>query len=122
MTDTRRFTCLVCGLDVEVASKRRLIYPVTEANAEAHNFFVQFVFRGYVFSSVHSPKYLCRSPCFSNLEKALKHKEALEKILASLRSQLASRLQEQPERADVVPERGEDACPVESHTVSEVRY
>ena len=121
MTDTRKFTCLLCGSDVEVASKRRLIYLVTKANAEAHNFFVQFVFRGYVFSPVHSPKYLCRSPCFSNLEKALKHNKALEKILASLRSQLASRSQEQPERADMVPERREDACRVESHTVSDVR-
>ena len=118
MADSLGFACLVCCSDVEVASKRRLIYPVTKANAEVHNFFVQFVFPGYVFSPVHFPKYLCRSPCFSNLEKALKHKEALEKIVASLRTQLTlCSLGQSEHRA----ERREDACRVESDTLIEVR-
>ena len=87
------FTCLVCGSDVGVASKTRLIYPVTRANVDVYNFFVNFVSPGYAFSPEGAPKYLCRSPCFFNLEKALKHNDALEKILGNLRSQLASRPQ-----------------------------
>ena len=80
--------CLLCSLRLDTASKRRLIHPITEVNASIHEFFVHSVAPGYVFSPSHVRRYLCRFPCYTNLEKALKHYTALQSLLEGIRTQL----------------------------------
>ena len=64
-----------------------MINPRSEGNAVVHDFFVNIVSSGYKFES-SSVSYLCRVPCFSSLQKAVKHHNALEELLASLRVNL----------------------------------
>ena len=48
--------CVICKSDLPVATKRRLIYPCSEVNADVHEFFVSIVSPGYRFepaSDVH---------------------------------------------------------------------
>lgn len=80
--------CLLCRLPLPVASKRRGIHPVSEVNADIHEFFVRTVAPGYAFSPCDTPKYLCRYPCYSTLEKALKSYISLQEHLSTMRSQL----------------------------------
>ena len=78
--------CIVCNSAVAIAAKRRVIHPCNEANADVHQFFVSVLFPGYKFESKSSVSYLCRAPCFSSLEKAVKHHVALQGLLHSLRA------------------------------------
>ena len=83
------YTCVICRLPLPVASKRRRINPVTEANADVHEFFIHYVVPGYVFSPSDSVKYMCLYPCFADIMKALKHHLALQELLGSVRGQLS---------------------------------
>ena len=80
-------SCVVCNSDLPTAAQRRVINPCNEANGDVHNFFVNVVSPGYKFSS-SSVSYLCRVPCFSNLQKAVKHHDTLKELLGSLRANL----------------------------------
>ena len=80
--------CVVCNADLPTAVKRRVIHPCNEANADAHEFFMNVVSPGYTFQST-SVRYVCRTPCFLNLEKAIKHHNALRDLLGSLRGNVA---------------------------------
>ena len=71
--------CCLCSANLAVANRSRIISPVSEANADAHEFFTAFVRPGYRFGEeLH---YVCRTPCFSDLAKAVKHYVALEQLL-----------------------------------------
>ena len=52
----------MCGADLPMATKRRVIHSCNETNADVHEFFVSVVVPGYSFdpASVH---YVCRLPC-----------------------------------------------------------
>ena len=80
--------CVVCNADLPTAVKRRVIHPCNEANADAHEFFMNVVSPGYTFQST-SVRYVCRTPCFLNLEMAIKHHNALRDLLGSLRGNVA---------------------------------
>ena len=80
--------CVICRLPLPVSGKRRLINPVTEANAGVHEFFVRYVAPGYVFSPSDSSKYMCKNPCFADVEKAMKRHLSLQELLGSIRGQL----------------------------------
>ena len=86
MSSTAVPRCIVCNSAVAIAAKRRVIHPCSEVNADVHQFFVSVVFPGYKFESKSGVSYLCRSPCFSSLEKAVKHHVALQGLLHSLRA------------------------------------
>ena len=85
MSSTAVPRCIVCNSAVAIAAKRRVIHPCSEVNADVHEFFVRVVFPGYRFESKSGVSYLCRAPCFSSLEKAVKHHVALQGLLHSLR-------------------------------------
>ena len=80
-------SCIVCYSDLPTATKRRVIHPCSEANADVHEFFVNVVAPGYTFEPT-SVRYVCRSPCFSDLEKAVKHHVSLQMLLDKLRINL----------------------------------
>ena len=96
------YKCVICHLPLPIASKRRLINPVPEANADVHEFFIHFVAPGFIFSPSDSVKYMCLYPCFADVKKALKHHLTLQEILASLRGQL--NLHCNPSKADSAPD------------------
>ena len=67
--------CCLCSADLAVVNRRRVIRPISEANADVCEFFTAFVRPGYEFGeAVH---YVCRTPCFSNLVKTVKCHVAL---------------------------------------------
>ena len=45
------FSCVVCGADLPMAVKRRVLHPPNEANADVREFFVSVVAPGYSFAS-----------------------------------------------------------------------
>ena len=61
-----------CYLSPSIAycHQKRSINPATEGNADVHEFFVQYVVPSYIFSPCDSAKYVCRYPCFADVEKA----------------------------------------------------
>ena len=62
-------SCCLCSAVLPVASRRRVISPVSGGNADVCQFFKSFVRPNYQFGeAVH---YVCKSPCFSNLAKAV---------------------------------------------------
>ena len=77
------YSCIVCNSDVPTAAQRRVINPRNERSAVVHDFFVNIVSSGYKFES-SSVSYLRRVPCFSNLQKVVKHHDALKELLVSL--------------------------------------
>ena len=82
------YTCVTCRLPLPISSKRRLINLVTEANADVHEFFLQYVVPGYNFSPSDSSKYICKHPCFADVEKAMKLLLSMQEILANIRGKL----------------------------------
>ena len=80
--------CVICQSDLPVATKRRIIHPISEVNADVHEFFVSVVSPGYRFEPASEVRYTCRVPCFSNLENAVRHHVALQGLLESLRSRI----------------------------------
>ena len=89
MLSSDPYSCVICRLPLPVSSKRRLINPVTEASADVHEFFVQYVVPGYVFSPSDSSKYICKYPCFADVEKAMKRHLSMQEILANIRGKLS---------------------------------
>ena len=81
------FSCVVCGADLPMAVKRRVLYPPNEANADVREFFVSVVAPGYSFAS-DIVRYVCRYTCFATLQKAVKHHVALQDLLEKLRTSL----------------------------------
>ena len=62
-------SCCLCSAVLAVANWRRVISPVFGGNADVCQFSKSFVLPNYQFGeAVH---YICKSPCFSNLAKAV---------------------------------------------------
>ena len=89
MQSSDPYSCVICHLPLLISSKRRLINPVTEANTDVHEFFVQYVVPGYVFSPSDSSKYVCKYPCFADVEKATKRHLLMQGILANICGKLS---------------------------------
>lgn len=84
--------CVVCNSPVTKAVQRRVIYPCSEVNRDIYEFFLKVVSPGYKFKATTghgAVNYVCRVPCFSNLQKAVKHHVALENLLGLLRANLS---------------------------------
>ncbi len=77
------YKCLLCSKPLPYACKRRLLSPVTEANADVHEFFVTHVSPGFQFGEQQS--YVCRQGCWGDLEKAVKHFVQLRDLLGKLK-------------------------------------
>lgn len=76
--------CFFCNAALLAAATRRLLHPVTDANADVHHFFVTVVRPGHHFSA--ESVYACRRVCFANLAKAMRHHIALQELLHTLGS------------------------------------
>ena len=62
-------SCCLCSAVLAVGNRRRAIIPVFGGNADVCQFSKSFVLPNYQFGeAVH---YICKSPCFSNLAKAV---------------------------------------------------
>ena len=62
-------SCSLCSAVLPVANRRRVISPVFGGNADVCQFSKSFVLPNFQFGeAVH---YICKSPCFSNLAKAV---------------------------------------------------
>ena len=73
--------CFLCSASLGFPTKRRVISPVSEVNADIHEFLVTAVRPGHQFGS--KVAYVCRMPCFSNLTKAVKHHVTLRDLMLS---------------------------------------
>ena len=77
---TTMSVCLLCNCHLAVNS-RRVLNPVTTANAEVHQFTKEYIRPSYKFGE--DTVYICR-PCFSNLYKAMRLLRTLQDLLTKL--------------------------------------
>ena len=75
--------CLVCASQTQ-PRKRSLISPASTKNIAIRRFSVERFRPGFLFAD-DSPAYVCRSPCFSVLEKGGKCLQQEEEVLKTLR-------------------------------------
>ena len=73
--------CCLCSA-LLLIPKRRVVNPLSPANADVRTFLVDVVRPGHRFGD--SVSYVCRAPCFSNLAKAGKHHAAFQELMAAL--------------------------------------
>ena len=84
------YECLLCRSALNIASKRRVVHPRNPSNTYVHDFVRDSLCQGWQLPvDDHTRIYTCRTPCFSDLQKASNHKRALagfiEKFLEQLR-------------------------------------
>ena len=83
--------CALCDSALPAAAEQQLLKPVSEANADVHEFLVTFVKPDCRFGT--EAAYTCRRTCFANLTKSVRHNIALRELLCTLEAPVMLALQ-----------------------------